>query len=404
MTTSTVHALPTIAWPVRTHLTKIQTGAGSINGLVDELDFLEKERAVVIAGPNAAKGPTFQRILDLLGPRCVATYTGVQMHTPRHTVYDATDVVTAARADVLVTLGGGSTSDLAKAVATMLGEGRPIEELHSEFTPPDTYVEQFLKRPKMPQISVPTTLSGADVAAGFGVMGPDHLKRICRGDYVAARVVFLDPEATLETPLEAFAHSGMNGLAHGIEALYSRTREPLSTAMALESIRLFVTNLLLVMDRPSDLDIRLDLLWANVLGGMLLSNARMGIHHGVSHALGGSLGMTHGFSNALMLPYTLQYNLEYVAPYIARAAVPLGLAVAGQSDIDAARAVIDKIFEVRTALRVPRTLRDLPEPPSDQTLRELSETVYSFERSTYFNPRPIRSADDVYELFRLANG
>jgi alcohol dehydrogenase class IV len=397
-------ALPTIPWPVRTHPTKILAGAGSINGIVEELDFLEVDKALIVSGPNAAKRPTFARVVELLGERCAGTYTNAQMHTPRSTVYELNDVVDSTGAETLIAIGGGSTSDLCKAVSTMRGEGKPIEQLHSEYTPETGYQEQFLKKPKMPHISIPTTLSGADVAAGFGVMGPDHLKRICRGDYIPARIVFLDPEVTLDTDLDVFLHTGMNGLAHGIEALYSRTREPLSTAMALESIRLFLMYLPEAKARPDDLEVRLQLLWANLLGGMLLSNARMGIHHGVSHVLGGNLGFTHGFSNALMLPYTLRFNRDYVAPYLARGAAAVGVRTPEMNDVEAAQALIDKVFEVRAAIGIPRTLRDLPDPPSDEDLRELAETAFAFERTVFFNPRPIRSANDIYYLFQLAAG
>jgi alcohol dehydrogenase len=462
----TAHVRATLRPPLLLPESRLVYGQGAVERLGEELRFLEARRALILCGPNAACGATLPRARAALGPACAGVFDRVRPHSPTDVVEQVARRVQDDRIDALVTIGGGSTIDTAKGVAAMLGEDAPLEQLTSVFTPPDYYVERYLKRPKLPILAVVTTLSGSEITPTIACRDPHGTKLLLRGDHVAARVVVLDPQATQDTDLLAFAHSGMNGLAHGLEGLYSRSRQPLSDALALESIRLFATYLPLLMDqpealdarsqqsprsdalevrrqpparpdeldvgpqqtarpddldirlqrparlddldirrqppaRPDELDIRLQLLFASVLGGLVVSNARVGIHHAVCHCLGARLALSHGLANALMLPHAMAFNLSHTAEHQARAAQAMGVDTRGLSDEDAARRGIDLLRDLQRRVRAPARLRDLPTPPTPAMLRQVAEDTLG-DRGLYFNPRPVSTAEQVLELLEQA--
>ncbi len=193
----------------------------------------------------------------------------------------------------------------------------------------------------------------------------------------------------------------MNGLAHGLEGLYSRSRQPLSDALAVEAIRLFTTELPRLVEQPDDLGVRQQLLWASVLGGMIVSNARVGIHHAVCHCLGARLGLSHGLANALMLPYSMEFNLPATVDEQARAAGAMGVDTHGVSPEVTARRGIERLHELKRRLSVPTRLRDLPNPPSRADLRQVAEDTMG-DRGLYFNPRTVSSPEQVDELLGMS--
>ena len=396
-----VAAKSSLRWPYRNHECKIIHGPGSVEQIPGEMDYLDVTRALVLCGPNAARGRTIERVKQAAGSRVVEVYPNVRPHAESHVVHEVAELVRSRGIDAIVTIGGGSTSDTAKGVTAQLGEGAPIETLSSEFTPPDHYVEKYLKRPKLPIIAIPGTLSGAESAPGFGVTGNNRMKRLFRGDYVAARIIVLDPEATLDTSLPSFLESGGNGLAHGIEGLYSRSRQPMSDAMSVELIRLFVTYLPQVRKQPDDLEPRMQLLYASVLGGMVTTNARMGIHHAVCHCLGARIGLTHGMANSIMLPYSMQFNLDATAACQARAAAAMGIPREGLTDEAAGLAAINRVREFKEELGIPARLGELPTPPPEDGLQQVAEDVM-MDRDLYFNPKPVTSSEQVMALLRMA--
>lgn len=340
---------------------KIEYGIGCSEKIGDELGYLDCSRAMLLAGPNGSKSAAADRIRTTLGDRLVAEYDNCQVHAPIETTYEIAEIVNEEHVDVIVTVGGGSTSDTAKGVTCMLGEGKPLEELASRFTPPDTYVENYMKKPKIPIISVATMLGGAEIAPGFGAIDRDGRKIMFRGDYVTVRVLMLDPTATLDVNLKSFNASCFNGLAHGMEGLYSRSRTPITDALCKEQVRLFSKNMELLAAQPDDLDVRMQLLWAGTLGGMIVTNARVGFQHGLAHSLGATLMISHGLANAISLVPGVRFNLEVAAEEIASAALAMGIEGAGKTTIELAEAGLERIEVLKEELGIPRRLGALPE-------------------------------------------
>ena len=378
---------------------KIEYGVGRVDLLAQELDYLDKSRALVLYGPNAAKGATLPRVRDALGPQLKAEFGECRIHAPVDVSAQVADIVRSEAIDVIVTIGGGSTSDTAKGVACMLGEGKPLEELASQFTLPDTYVENYMKKPKIPIIAVATMLGGAEVAPGFGALDGNGRKLVYRGDYVTARVVILDPVATLDVDLDAFKASCFNGLAHGMEGLYSRSRTPITDGLCKQAISLFTRNMERLADDAADLDARMSLLWASALGGLIVTNARVGIQHGMAHSIGATLLLSHGLANAITLVPGVEFNLDVAAPQLAGAAQAMGVGADQASDEENARLGLERIQFLKHKLGIPDRLGSLPEARRlglDAT-RDGVVSQLSRNRATLFNPKMF-SADDVAQL------
>src|SRR5204862_3393967 len=171
-------------------------------------------------------------------------------------------------------------------------------------------------RPALPHVSIPTTYSGAELTPGFG-MTDEHARRKSGsgGPTIAPRAAVYDPVLTLDTPVEVSAETGMNCLAHGVEAVYSPAVTPEAEAIALACITKVAATLPAVVDDPADPEARAAMLLAAVLGGRCLQNATMGVHHGLAQLVGGRTGIAHGLANAVILAHAIRFNAGDPALY-----------------------------------------------------------------------------------------
>ena len=287
-------------------------------------------------------------------------------------------------------MGGGSASDSAKAAAILLAEGGQLADHANVFYPPAHYVQKILSRPKLPIIAVPTTLSAAEVTPGLGIRDADGHKLVFWDLNVVPRLIVLDGRAVLDVPASLFASTGMNALAHCIEGIYSRVRNPISEGLALQGIRLLHTALVQVVDRPGDESVRADALVGACLSGMVISNARVGIHHGLCHGLGSLGGLPHGVANAILLPHAMRFNREVAAGQLALAAQALGADTRGMTPLAAADAAIEAVEALQQRIGVPRRLRETGLDCS--LLARLAKSAMS-DRGLYFNPRLATEAE-----------
>jgi alcohol dehydrogenase len=368
--------------------TRVLMRAGAIDELSREARALDCARLMLVCGPRTRAGAVFARVRDALGPLAVATFDRVVEHSSTRMVTQAAGLARAERIDGLVAIGGGSASDTAKGIAIVLAEGEPIERHASRFEPPDRFFPTELTRPKIPVIAVPTTASAAEVTPGLGIRNDEGKKLLFWDVKLACRLIVLDPAANVEVPPGVMASTGMNGFAHCAEGLYSRLRNPISDAIALHGIRLFSRALPAMVGEPGSVDHRAQVLTAAHLSGMVISNARVGIHHAVCHCLGARGGLAHGVANAIMLPHALAYNREAAAPALAAIAEAMEAA--------------DAIEAVRTLQRdcgVPTRLRDTG---LDRSLLPAIAEDTLHDRGLYFNPRRTATAAPILEMLEKA--
>ncbi len=330
---------------------RVVFGPGCVADVPDELASLGVSRALLIAG--ASERETADALAAALGKACVATSIGVRQHVPREAAHDARRAAREAGADSIVSLGGGSAVGLAKAVA--LTEGLPI-------------------------VAVPTTYSGSELTPVWGITA-DGRKQTGRDERVLPRTVVYDPELTLTLPPRVSAASGMNAVAHAVEALWADRANPVTSALADEAIGALASALPRVVAEPSDLGARSDALRGAWLGGLTLRGAGSSLHHALCHVLGGAFDLPHAETHAALLPHVTAFVAPAAPEAVARAAQALGVA-------DAAAG----LYELVRGLGLPTSLAEL-----GLTAEQAERAVEIALGSGLPSPRPLRR-DELAEL------
>ncbi|HLJ79893.1 MAG TPA: iron-containing alcohol dehydrogenase [Ktedonobacterales bacterium] len=333
------------------------------------------------------------RIEALLGGRLAGIYDSAAPHVPDAQVAEVAGIADSLAVDVLIGLGGGSALGLAKAASWHLEELHPESSAHA--SPPTTTA-------RVPVIAIPTTYAGSEMTPVFGVTRSDGerpIKTTVGDPRIAPRMVIYDPLLTRDLPPELGATTGMNALAHCIEALYSISRNPVSTAAALEAIHIIMRALPRCHADGSDIEVRSDMLAGAYLAGVALSGVAMGLHHGVCHVLGGTAGVPHGLANSIMLPHAMRFNLEATAAELARAAAAMGLDTTGQFPQAAAGAAVDAVAALTRQMGLPQRLRDAGVREEDiPTLARLAMQ----SRAVQANPLPVTDPAQIESLLRAA--
>lgn len=377
----------------RSPASKVVFAAGAIATLAAELAELGVRRPLLVAGVRTAASPVYAAVKQALSAVPVVEFTSVPAHSSVAAVTQIRDLARAAQCDGFVAVGGGSAADTAKAAALWLAEGGELEQWANRFTPPATLVAPELRQPKLPVVAVPCTASAAEVTPSVGVRTDDGRKLLFSDPKLACRLIVIDPQANVAVPAELLLSTGMNGLAHCIEGLYSKMRTPVTTAVALHGIRLFMQALPAVAREPQSVAARAELLSAAHLSGLVLLNARTCFHHAVCHALGAVTGVAHGEANSVVLPHAIRFNAPAAVAELALAAEAMQL-----PSRDGA-ALADAVAALQQSIGAPARLRDIGVPQS-ALARVAAKTMG--ERGLYFNPRPIAGADEVQALLEQA--
>jgi len=218
---------------------------------------------------------------ESLGPLARATFAGARMHVPTETVDAACRALDEAGADGCVAVGGGSTVDLAKAVALQTG---------------------------LPYVAVPTIYAGSEMTPIWGLTDSNR-KRTGRDPKVLPRTVIYDPDLTFELRSSVSGVSGINAIAHAVEALYAPDTSPVISLFAQEGTRCLAEALPRIVDDPSDLEARSLALRGVWMCGSCLGSTTMSLHHKLCHVLGGTLDLPHAPTHAVILPCVAAFNL-----------------------------------------------------------------------------------------------
>jgi maleylacetate reductase len=294
---------------------RIVFGAGAVESLPAELAGLGLTRPLVIAGRSQATQA--ERLLAAVGAG--ASIIGVRVHVPAGLADDARAKAAELGADCLVSIGGGSAVGLAKAVALTAG---------------------------LPIAAVPTTYAGSELTVVWG-MTEDGRKTTGRDPSIAPRLVVYDPELTYDLPAAVTAASGMNAVAHCVEALWAERATPLTDIAATEGLRRLAVGMRASLRAPRDPEARATALTGAWLAGEAFA-AGGALHHKLCHVLGGMFDLPHAELHAALLPYT--------AAFLLPAAPEAGRRIAAALDADdPAAAIVDLARDVGT----PRSLAAL---------------------------------------------
>jgi maleylacetate reductase len=334
---------------------RVVFGAGALARLPEELDRLGARRALVLSTPEQADSA--RQVANALGARCAGTYDKAAMHVPLGIAEDARHAARQLGADCCVTVGGGSTTGLGKAIA--LSSSVPI-------------------------LAVPTTYAGSEMTPIYGIT-EGGVKKTGRDVRVLPKAVIYDPTLTLSLPPALSAASSMNAIAHAVEALYSHEGNPIISLMAEEGIRALALALPAIMKSPSDIGARSDALYGAWLCGVVLGSAGMALHHKLCHVLGGSFNLPHAETHSIVLPHAVRYNHDAAPEAMARIrrAIQAEDAAAG-------------IYDLEKRLGLPMRLADVGMKEGD-----LERAARIATEAPYPNPRKVDYAA-VLQLLRSA--
>ena len=334
---------------------RVVFGAGALNKLPEELDRLGAKRALVLSTPEQKESA--ESVKRALGARAAGLYDKAAMHVPIDIAEDARRVSRELGADCCVTVGGGSTTGLGKAIALTS---------------------------TLPILAVPTTYAGSEMTPIYGIT-EGGAKKTGRDVRVLPKVVIYDPNLTLSLPPALSAASGMNAIAHAVEAMYSHEGNPIISLMAEEGIRAMAAALPAILQQPRDSNARGDALYGAWLCGIVLGSAGMALHHKLCHVLGGSFNLPHAETHSIVLPHAVRYNHAAAPDAMARIerAIQAGDAAAG-------------IFDLEKKLGLPLRLADIGMKQAD-----LERAARIATEAPYTNPRKVEYAP-VLELLRNA--
>ncbi len=352
-------------------------GEGGVERLAEVVKDCGCRRVVLVTSAGRLASTDGQRIERLLGRVRVLTLAEVRPHLPTSVVQSALAAVRREGIDGIVSFGGGSCIDLGKAIG-WFGE--------QEAGTPGV---SFRDRPTLPHVAVPTTYSGAEQTAFFGMTDErTRTKAAAGGPTSAPLAVVYDPILTLATPALVSAETGMNALAHCVEAAYSPRRTPEAEAIALAGLARIAGVLPLVVDEPDSLPARIAMLEGAALAGRCLMNAGAGVHHGLAQLLGGRTGISHGLANALLLPHAMRFNAVAVPNELARIGAALG-------DPDDPAGAVERLV---ARLGLPERLSDAGVEEADlDAVARLSQSSAVVRA----NPRPV-TEDDARMILEAA--
>jgi maleylacetate reductase len=315
-------------------------------------------RVFLISGGHAAD--VAAAVSADLGDALVDRFASVAQHVPVELASNAVAAAAASRADVVVSVGGGAATGLAKVVALETG---------------------------LPILAVPTTFAGSEMTPIWGRTDRGR-KTTGRDVRVLPRVVVYDPVLTSSMSAELTAASGMNALAHAIESLYAPDAAGPSTRVAEEAIRTLARGLPVAVREPDDLNGRAVALRGAWLAGWALGSTTMGLHHALAHALGGRFGLPHAGLHSALLPQVAAFNAAAAPEAFARAARALG--VAGPEDVAPA------LFDLAVEIGAPTSLADLGLQRGD-----VAAAAAGVDPSRVASPR-VFDGDDLRRLVRRA--
>ena len=321
-------------------------GSGSLAKIGDEVQRLGKSRALVLSTPQQAAeaGDLARR----LGPLAAGVFTDATMHTPVEITERALQIMAELKADCTVALGGGSTTGLGKAIALRIDQ---------------------------PQIVIPTTYAGSEATAIIGETR-DGVKVTQRTLKVLPEVIVYDVDLTMTLPPALTATSGMNAIAHAVEALYAQDQNPVTSLMAEEGIRALARALPAIMANPADADARSDALYGAWLCGTCLNAVGMALHHKLCHTLGGSFDLPHAETHTVVIPHATAYNAPAAPLAMARIAAAIGAPDAAQG-----------LFDLAKRLGAPTSLAAL-----GMKADGIEKATEIAVKNPYWNPRPIDRA------------
>jgi maleylacetate reductase len=341
---------------------RVVFGAGaSRDKLAEEVRRLDAKRVLFVATERERE--SVEELADSLGDRLAGLFTEVRPHVPVEVAERARDAAREAEADCLLSVGGGSTTGTAKAVALETG---------------------------LPIIAVPTTYAGSEMTLVYGLTSGQR-KRTGKSPKVLPKTVIYDLELTVSLPPSITGPSVMNAIAHCVEAFYAQGANPIASLMAEEGIRTLASGVPTAVSDPEDLEGRTETLYGAYLAGAAFASTGGGIHHKICHVLGGAYYLPHAETHTVILPQALAFNERAIPEVMDRVAHALGVEEAAPGLHDLAKRIgaptalkdigmKEEDLDEAATLILEEAPRDNPRPIDEGGIRQLLEDAYTGRR------------------------
>ncbi|EFR00002.1 maleylacetate reductase [Nannizzia gypsea CBS 118893] len=337
------------------HSSHVLFGVGTIEQLPTEIERLGVTSPLLLYTPRQEK--LVDDVRKLLRGKVAGVFDGAVMHVPTHITEKALAYAKEQGADGIVSIGGGSVIGLGKAISFRTG---------------------------LPHLCIPTTYSGSEMTPILGET-QDGIKSTRTDPKILPKAVIYDVDLTMSMPASLSATSGINAIAHAVEALYARNGNPIVNLLAREGIRHLSTALPDIMANPRSESARSDALYGAWLCGSCLGSVGMALHHKLCHVLGGSFNLPHAETHTAVLPHAVAYNSPSVPEAMATLAEVLP-----NSEGDAIRG-LNVLLE---KLQVQRGAKEFG--MKEEHIDQAAEVSV---KNAYWNPREIEK-DAIREIFR----
>ncbi len=384
MLTGTVH------WTTQE---RVVHGKPATEAVRAEIERIGAKRVLLLTTRSLTNGRLIRDVTSALGDRCVGRFAAIHAHSPREAVIAGAALARDVEADHLLAVGGGSVTDATKTMLLALWRGvRDVDTLSTLAPKRGTGPLAPLDSDRMRMTAVPTTLSAAEFTNSAGITDIQRkVKLSFAHPRMAPIAAILDPAATLETPMELMLSTGMRAMDHAVERWCSIRPHPLGDGLALQAMAMLADNLPAIKARPDDLEPRSNCQLAAWLTQVSATpGVPNGASHGIGYILGGYAGVPHGITSCISLGATLEWNEPVNAERQRVVAEKLGRPGARPCDV---------IRDFVRSLGLPTRLGDVG--IGADRIPELARQ-YDGTGPIATNPRPVRGADDLAEILKLA--
>jgi alcohol dehydrogenase len=377
-------------------LERVVSGAGSVERLSHELERRGLERAVVVTGRTLGASGLLERVTGPLGARCAAVFKDARQHVPSCSVAQVTTLLQDHQADTVISFGGGSPIDTAKAAIYNVIASRSS----ALAAPPGR--RSAAREGGPAHIAIPTTLSAGEFTAVAGITDErTRIKRPVSDSRITPRTVIADPTLTLQTPGWLWAASGIRALDHAIESIYSVRHYPVSDAAASSGLTMLLQQLRPSLDTadPRVLERRGECqlaAWMCVFG---VTNAGFGLSHALGHQIGPRWNVPHGMTSCITLPHAMRFMAGLAPERFRPIAEGFGVAFDPAEPRRAALACADRAAAFIAQFDVPQRLRDVGVPRDE--LAEVATIVHDVMDAAHVVDRLV-TRDDIVTLLTNA--
>ena len=361
--------------------TTIRFGFGASKELADYLTTNEWVRPLLVTDPLVRELPFFKGIVADLQRRniSVEVFSEIHKNPVKSDVYGGTDVYDASGRNAIIGIGGGAAIDVARAICLRVNHREDLFK-YDDLIGGDIYVTKDVP----PFVSIPTTAGTGSEVGRSAIISDDvsHQKKILFSPKLIARMVFADPELTMDLPPNITAATGMDALTHNMEAYLAKMDHPMCEGIALQGIAMIHESLIGAVNYP-DRENRSKMLMASLMGAVAFQKG-LGVVHSIAHPLSSLLDTHHGLANAVNLPYGMEYNISGQENKFRRIAQILDL---GESN---GEGVVKYLFELNARINIPHRLRDIGVKREHlATLADLAVADFAHPN----NPKPVTRTD-----------